>query len=164
MTLICTSLQQHHSVSLMCSIRWPIQIGNQNPTLTQRREHRGAAKEHCWWGAQPQFATNRFHWSQICRERGLSSSFISNTKLTSAIDVADKLNTGGGCGSPKPLRLRPRENIVAFIFIFHFISFQIFMEGGPSAKTDLQGDLRLHYTYITSKRKIITNMKPNYNV
>ena len=38
------------------------------------------------------------------------------------------------------------------------------MEGGPSVITDLQGALRLHYTYITSKRKIIANMKPNYNV
>ena len=56
-------------------------------------------------------------------------------------------------------------NIAKIIsFHFHFISFHIFMEGGPSAITDLQGALRLHYTYITSKRKIITNMKPNYNV
>ena len=47
---------------------------------------------------------------------------------------------------------------------FHFISFHIFMEGGPSVITDLQGALRLHYTYITSKRKIISNMKTNYNV
>ena len=45
-----------------------------------------------------------------------------------------------------------------------FISFHIFMEGGPSVITDLQGALRLHYTYITRKRKIITNMKTNYNV
>ena len=49
-----------------------------------------------------------------------------------------------------------------FHFIsFHFISFHIFMEGGPSVITDLQGALRLHYTYITSRRKIITNMKTN---
>ena len=27
---------------------------------------------------------------------------------------------------------------------FHFISFQIFKEGGPSVVTDLQGALRLH--------------------
>ena len=54
---------------------------------------------------------------------------------------------------------------ISFHFIsFHFISFHIFMEGGPSVITDLQGALRLHYTYITSKRKIITNMKTNYNV
>ena len=37
------------------------------------------------------------------------------------------------------------------------------MEGGPSVIADLQEALRLHYTYIPSKRKIITNMKPNYN-
>ena len=51
-----------------------------------------------------------------------------------------------------------------FSISFHFISFHIFMEGGPSVLTDLQGALRLHYTYITSKRKIITNMNTNYNV
>ena len=38
------------------------------------------------------------------------------------------------------------------------------MEGGPSVITDLQGALRLRYTYRTSKRKIIKNMKTNYNV
>ena len=46
----------------------------------------------------------------------------------------------------------------------HFISFHIFMEGGPSVITDLQGALRLHYIYIARKRKIITNMKTNCNV
>ena len=56
-------------------------------------------------------------------------------------------------------------HFISFHFIsFHFISFHIFMEGGPSVITDLQGALRLHYTYITSKRKIITNMKTKYNV
>ena len=55
--------------------------------------------------------------------------------------------------------------LLFFHFIsFHSISFHIFMEGGPSVITDLQGALRLHYTYITSKRKMITNMKTNYNV
>ena len=58
------------------------------------------------------------------------------------------------------------SNYVARMFWignFHFISFHIFMEGGPSVIADLQEALRLHYTYIPSKRKIITNMKPNYN-
>ena len=48
-------------------------------------------------------------------------------------------------------------------FFIFFISFHIFMEGGPSVITDLQGARCLHYTYITSRRKIITNMTSNYN-
>ena len=52
---------------------------------------------------------------------------------------------------------------IDFSFFISF-SFHAFMEGGPSVITDLQGALRLHYTYITNKRKIITKMEPNYNV
>ena len=36
---------------------------------------------------------------------------------------------------------------------FHFISFQIFKEGGPSASADFQGALRLHYNIILIKKK-----------
>ena len=39
----------------------------------------------------------------------------------------------------------------------HFISFQIFKEGGPSVSADFQGALRLHYNIILIKKK-----KPNY--
>ena len=43
-------------------------------------------------------------------------------------------------------------------FIFSFILFQIFKEGGPSASADFQGALRLHYNIILIKKK----KKPNY--
>ena len=47
----------------------------------------------------------------------------------------------------------PRGMSWSYVFVVLFISFHIFMEGGPSATTELQEALRLHYTYITSKRK-----------
>ena len=67
------------------------------------------------------------------------------------------------CVGDQNIQIEGSIGLLLFVS-FHFISFHIFMEGGPSVITDLQGALRLHYTYITSKRKIITNMKTNYNV
>ena len=88
----------------------------------------------------------------------ISEQFFVDLRGTVAFQTCEKI----GCIKAADGSKVPVIGAVRFT-LFIFISFHIFMEGCPSVITDLQGVLRLHYSYITNKRKIITNMKPNYN-